>query len=336
MNVWKLTATNNLVHTTEDLVPLEGKRKIRITKVLLNRDDALLLSGARKTKFPRIPGRFAVGQIMDEGSTHFPRGARVLLHSVIPTRYDGAEKRNFDEDDYLIRGQTADGFLRDFIYASEDEIDLLPDSVTDENALLVHHVATATAAIDALDIGKGEHIAVLGGSVLGLFVCQLLIYRQSAPILIDSDPDRLDFAKSLGIYYTALDNETLLDRVGTLTGGRLADGVICIVTGETDNHNDTALKVCASDCNAVFCGQLHNSLSLDLSAILRKRISVHGITFGSEYIERSINLIANKAVDLSSFHANVLPSDQVERILREFLQNPVRPANELNVIDLLQ
>lgn len=335
MNVWKLTATNTLAHTNEELIPIEGKRKIRITKVLLNRDDALLFNGARKTRFPRILGRFAVGQIMDEGSTHFPRGARVLLHSVIPTRHDGTEKCDFDEDDYLIRGQTSDGFLRDFIYVSEDEIVLLPDSVTDENALLVQHVATATAAIDALNIGKGEHIAVLGGSLLGLFVCQLLIYRQAAPILIDSDSARLDFAKTLGIYYTAIADETLLTRVGTLTGGRLADGAICIVTADNKDQNDTALKVCANGRNTVFCGQLHNTLSIDLSAILRKRISVHGVTFGTEYIERSINLIANKAVDLTSFHASILPSDQIESVLKDFLQTPVRPANEMNVIDLL-
>lgn len=335
MNVWKLTATKTLVHETEELNPQQDKRKIRITKVLVNRDDALLYSGARKTRYPRIPGRFAVGQVADEGNAHFPRGARVLLHSVVPARHDGSAKCNFDEDDYLIHGQTTDGFLRDFIYASEEEITRLPDSVTDEHALLVHHVSTANAAIDALGVSKGEHVAVLGGSVLGLFVCQLLIYRQTAPILIDSDRSRLDFAKSLGIYYTVSDDENLLDRIGTLTGGRLADGAICIMTGETDSHSDTALKVCATNQSAVFCGQLHSSLTLDLSAILRKRISVHGVTFGSEYIEKSINLIANKAVDLSSFRANVSSPDKIESVMREFLSNPVRPANELNVINLL-
>jgi len=335
MNVWKLTATNTLVHTTEEIEPVEGLRKIRITKVLLNRDDALLFSGARKTKFPRIPGRFAVGQVADDGSTHFPRGTRVLLHSVIPAQHSGTEKCNFDEDESLIRGQTTDGFLRDFIYVSEDEITALPDSVNDDRALLVHHVATANAAIDVLETNKGEHIAVLGGSVLGLFVCQLLIYRQTAPILIDSDRSRLDFARSLGIYYTASDDEELLTHVGTLTGGRLADGVICIMTGETDNHTDTALKVCAPDRNTVFCGQLHSSLPVDLSAILRKSISVHGVTFGSGYIEKSINLIANKAVDLSSFRASVTSPDKIGDLMKEFLENPVRPANELNIIDLL-
>ena len=137
MNVWRLTAANTMSLEQVDPVPEAGKRKIRITKVFLNRSDALLFSGAKKMRYPRIPGRFAVGLISDEGSAHFPKGARVLVHTAFPAPSDGVEKRDYTEEDILLRGYTADGFLRDFIWVPEDELSLLPESVSDEKALLI-------------------------------------------------------------------------------------------------------------------------------------------------------------------------------------------------------
>ena len=48
MNVWRLTAANTIGKEETEPVPEEGKRKIRITKVFVNRSDALLFSGAKK------------------------------------------------------------------------------------------------------------------------------------------------------------------------------------------------------------------------------------------------------------------------------------------------
>ena len=146
MNVWRLTAANTMSLEQVDPVPEAGKRKIRITKVFLNRSDALLFSGAKKMRYPRIPGRFAVGLISDEGSAHFPKGARVLVHTAFPAPSDGVEKRDYTEEDILLRGYTADGFLRDFIWVPEEELSLLPESVSDEKALLIQHIALANAA----------------------------------------------------------------------------------------------------------------------------------------------------------------------------------------------
>ena len=68
MNVWRLTAANTMKKEETEPVPEEGRRRIRITKIFVNRSDALLFSGAKKIRYPRIPGRFAVGLIADEGS----------------------------------------------------------------------------------------------------------------------------------------------------------------------------------------------------------------------------------------------------------------------------
>ena len=334
MNVWKLTAAGNLVMAEEDLVPEEGKRRVRVTKVFVTHEDALLCRGKRKIRYPLIPGRFATGVISDEGSALFPKGTRVLLHSYLPALDTGTQKRSFTEDDFRILGKTCDGFLRDFVYAGEDEMTLLPDSVNDEKALLLYHIALAQATVDALDVKRGEHIAVIGGDMLGFFVARLLIYRQAAPILIDSRRDRLDFARMRGVYYTSPTDGSLMGLVGTVTGGRLADGVVFVTdSGETDVS--LAVAVCAQDKHLVFCGTGEDAFPLDIASVIKKRLSVHGVSDGTENLETAINLVANKSVDLSSFRFLTFRPDKMVSLLSELAEHPDRPSDEICIINLL-
>lgn len=175
MNVWKLIAANKLIASEAEVPPPQaGKIKVRVSKVLLCAMDASLYAGSPALKNPIIPGRFAVGRVLeDNGNALFPKGARVLLHTFLPVPDSGTEKRDFMQDDYLVCGQTTDGFLRDIVYLSPDEMTPLPDSISNEKALLLHHIALAKASVDKLQVKKGQHIAVVGANILGIFICQL-------------------------------------------------------------------------------------------------------------------------------------------------------------------
>lgn len=334
MNVWKLTAAGNLVKQEEEPIPEEGKRRIRITKVFLNHEDGLLCKGRRKVKYPLVPGRFATGVISDEGSSLFPKGERVLLHSYLPAEIRGTEKRTFTEDDFRILGRTCDGFLRDFVYAREEELTLLPDSVNDDKALLLYHLALAQETVDALDVKRGEHIAVIGADILGLFTARLLIYRQAAPILIDMRKDRLDFARSRGVYYTSAADGSLMELVGTVTGGRLADGVV-LVTDAGGGDLGLAVSVCAPEKHIVLCGPGEDSLPFDLSDVIKKRITLHGVSDGTSNLETAINLVANKSIDLSAFRFLPCNAEKLPALLDGLAEDPFRPIDEIAVVNML-
>ena len=335
MNVWKLIAAGNLMREDAPIpAPEEGKLKIRITNVLIDTVGAEILGGEIKVNYPLIPGRFAVGIVAEENDNpEFPKGTRVMLHTFLPAPDTGTQKKNFSEGDYITRGATAAGYLRDFVYISPDEMTALPDSVNDESALLIELVALAKATVDALGAQKGQHIAVVGGNMLGLIICQLLIYQQASPILIDTHQNRLDFARANGVYYTVFADETLMDNVGELTGGRLCDGAIFVVSA---NMNDKTLpfKVCARNASAVFCGFYSRGLSVNLDLALKKRLTVYGITDGEEYVPTAINLIANKAADTSIFPAKRYASENIAAFM-ETLSSPVKNAEDLNIIDLV-
>ena len=335
MNVWKLTAANTIVKSEEELRPVPGKRRVRVTKLYVNSEDALIFMGKRRVKYPLIPGRFAVGLVADDnGSSLFPKGARVLLHNYLPAEDSGTAAKAFTEDEFRILGQTSDGFLRDFVYVREDEMTLLPDAVSDDKATLLPILALARATVETLDVQRGQHIAVIGANVLGLFISRILIYLQSAPLLIDYRKDRLDFARTRGVYYNSLNDEGLMTMVGTITGGRLADSVV-FVPSAGDNDKDLSVKVCAADKHIAFAGHTNVPIPLDLGDVIKKRITVHGVPDGTDYMETAINLIANKAVDLSALRYVSTPADKIESLFAELAANPDRPLDEINIISLI-
>lgn len=311
MNIWKMTAQNTLSKEECEEIPQEGKLRVRVTKVLVCNLDAELFAGDVKLAYPRIPGRFAIGMIAGE-SNHplFPKGRRVVLHTFLPAPDPGTSKADFSRCDYDVCGITCDGFLRDIIYLSPEEMTPLPDSVNDEQALLLHHVALAKASVEKLDAQKGQHVAVVGANLFGIFVCQLLIYQQAAPILIDGDKSRLDFAHACGVYYTALSDEHLVDSVASVTGGRLASGAVYSLSSKNDVS--VPFGVCARHTGVVMSGLAPKQIKIEIDPVLQKQITLQAVCDCSDYLETAINLTAQKAVSYDYFKADIFKASDAK------------------------
>ena len=298
MNVWKLNAPRTLVKE-ECPVPEaeEGKIRVRVTKTMLSRVDGEIYKGEVKTKPQMIPGRFAIGQIStDTGNALFPKSSRVLFHTYRELPDHGTEERDFSEDDVRICGMTEDGFLRDFINVAPDEMTPLPDALSDVDALLVHYVAIAKTAIDRLGANKGDRVAVVGADFLGILISQLLIYQQASPILIDSNAERLSFAKRCGVYYALEANDDLIDGVASVTGGRLADKAIYVKTAGEDSL--LAIQLVKRGGSVVVCASDRTGYVSDLTLAVHKQITLEFVSDPEGTLESSINLIVSKAVNM--------------------------------------
>lgn len=300
MNSWKLVGPRELIKE-ECPVPEqeEGKIRVRVTKLLLSRVDAEIYRGNVAAKLPLIPGRFAVGQIsVQNDNPLFPKNTRVLFHAYRETPNLGVIKKDFTEEDVSLCGMTDDGFMRDFVNVSPDDMTPLPDSISDVDALLVHYISIAKTAIDKLNAKKGDRVAVVGADFLGILISQLLIYQQISPILIDSHSERLYFANKCGVYYTMLANDKVIDEVASVTGGRLADKAVYVKTAGEDPSLPAMLI--ARGGTLVGCASDRSGFSADLELAIRKQIDFGFVSDPSPdgTLEASINLIVNKAINL--------------------------------------
>lgn len=313
MKTWQLMAQKNLQRSVaDDLKISETTAKVKITKALLSEAELATYTGAVKVKYPLIPGRYAIGVVSDAGKDSFmEKGNKVYLANTL--------EDELAPDGLQIAGQTIDGFFRDFAVVDENQAYVLPSSVSDEAAFLIDPVALAERVIEEMNISVGQHILVLGGSLYGNILCQILIYHRAVPILIDNNQDRLLRAKKCGIYYTLPFDETLQESIEKITGGKNADGAVYIAYNNRIEPS-AMFKFLARDTSAAFCSLTEKPLSVNLELALKNNITIKGITECREYISTAINILANKAVTFSEFVYNTFPEEALPEKMKEYAE----------------
>src|SRR5690606_8899383 len=110
--------------------------------------------------------------------------------------------------------------------------------ITDAEAQFIEHTSIAVKTFNELKTAEGEHIVIIGASVMGIILAQLALYYQAVPIVLDPSQERLDIAANLGIYYAINTNATDPDeRIKQITGGRYCESSVYLA-----NSNDKIQK----------------------------------------------------------------------------------------------
>lgn len=301
--------------------------KVIITKAMLIREDFNTYRGDDKATYPVIPGRIGIGKISalpeedDDDENGLKRGMRVFPHPEVAC---GACHECFNGNDkrcaaFNIAGKNTDGFLRDFVVVKNDALSILPPSVTDYEALFIDHVALCVNVIDKIDLKKGDHVVIVGGDLLGIFLAQLVIYYQGIPIIVDNNEENLNLASRSGVYYTLFADNKVEKSVSDLTGARLASKVV-YMTGANLN-TDFALKLAGQHGTVCFAGFGAPTVKVNFNTALIKQLNFNCITSGYGNINSAINLLANKAVDISVISIPTVKQSQAMETIKEMSQD---------------
>ncbi len=317
MKTWHLIAPRELKEFEQNEAPLKaGEARIKIFNVLLNSFDAMVYDGTMDAAYPLIPGRFAVGKVvaLDESDTpDAEKGSRVFLNPVFPdSNFKGDSTPLLGMESTKFAGQTCDGFLAPYVTVRPENLCVLPESVSNETALYTYLIALAESALDKIGEIKGKYIAVVGATALGIILCQLLVYYQAVPVLIDSRTTRLEFARQCGVTYAFLNDENLDANINDITGAAFADGAVYVASGNAV-VNTVAFRVTAPEKTVVFCGFAPQNLQVNLEMALKKQLHIIGVSDASENISSAINLLANKAVDVNRFAHSVYPLEELPK-----------------------
>lgn len=315
MKIWQLVSPKalkmNSFAPSNEILP-SGAIKIKIEKVMLAADDALLYSGAVPVNYPFIPGCYAVGRISDAAKDvkNYKRSMRVAMRSAA-----------LNDDGVTFFGRNKAGYMRDFITATKDDFYVLPSSVTDEEALFIGMLARADAVIEKLSAERGEVIAVMGGSFLAIMICQLLLSDKIIPVYIDRSEARRAIARANGIFYTLAPGEELFSEVYEITGGRLCDGGVYSFTGNNSTLNDL-FRLTGFNASIVFTGESNRPINISSHDIARKDLTLSGVYSGYGHELAALNCIANKAVRLSYYKRRTSP----DSLLPETYERLLNPA----------
>lgn len=309
----KLTKINKM-----ELCDNVDTSKVKILKVLVTPEDLDTVNGATDATYPIIPGRIAVGQISDASeAAYLTRGTRVYISPVnscgtcTECRSDNAK----DCSNFKIAGKNTDGFLRDFAVVENKDMHALPSNVGNAEAILIDYIALSLSTLEKLEIQKGEHVAIIGGGILGTVMALVSIYYQAVPILIDNNNENLERARSAGVYYNYFSDNRLEQEVSERTGAHMAQKVVYI--SDSNIITDFAIKLSAYNAKIGFVGFNTPSLKVNFSAAMKKQLSFICITNGYGMEEQAINILANKAIDFSCFKFQSVKFDGCEATIKK-------------------
>ncbi len=353
----QFTATHKLeTISKKELFNNVDSVKIKITKTLLLPEDFETLAGDNNVTYPIIPGRVAIGKIVEtclEQTSDMTRGTRVFPHPEVACGkcYECSSGKHDHCSALQVAGKTCDGFLRDFAVFAVEDISILSsiaqvqddkpliidnsplnNRITENQALFIDHVALCNKIINAINLKKGEHVVIVGGDVCGIILAQLVIYYQGIPIIVDNNEKNLELAKSCGIYYTLFSYSGVDKNVAELTGARLAKKVV-YMTGSNLN-TDIALKLAGYNATVCFAGFGTPGIKVNFSPAILKQLNFTCVNNGYGYIDSAINLIATGAVDTSYFNIPVVKRDHAqEKILEIYKSDNVDACSKMLIID---
>lgn len=274
--------------------------KVKITKALVTLDDVLMYRGEDEGAAV-VLGSAGVGVVSESKTNLFglEKGSHVYIE---PVRQCNScymcKNKKYDKCTNLqTAGCDFNGFLSDFTAVEPENLFLLPECISDLEALFIEHISLALSVVDKLNIQKGDYVAIMGGNNLGNILAQLLIYYQAVPILITADDENMQIAKDSGIYYVLGKDDNWQKEVSNITGGRMPKSIVNIA-----DCNISAPKVFALagfNTPIAFIGSPNKNTTIPFAQAIKKQLDIHCISSCVGNTASSINLIANKAINLT-------------------------------------
>lgn len=323
MKAWKITAPRTVEQISSPSEPVgPGQVKVKIGYCLVSRPDIMTYKAETAAELPVVPGGSCCGMVVEtgEGVGDLERGDRVFIH---PQKYCGVcaacKAGHYSSCENVgYYGITCDGFMRDFAVVQSIDCTKLPERIQGRDAVFLDYIAIAVQTISALDIRKGEHIAIAGASTLGIILGQVALYYQTVPILVDTNPEYLDKASQLGIYYTINAAEcNARNKIFHITGGKMAECAAHIASGEIPVSDSISFAGRGGRLAIVGRYGCRHELDCSLRPVIENGITVIGVSSGAKNTQVAVNMLANKAVSVAPLVTGEAGFDDIPRIFEE-------------------
>lgn len=319
MKGWKIIKPSTIQEQElNDVSDNNALAKVKITKALISLPDVLRYKGELESNNVVLGGA-GIGIVSDAETNLFglEKGKHVYIEpnreclecynckSGIPTKCSNLQ----------IAGEDFDGFLCDFTNVDASKLFILPESVPDLEALFINQISLAISVVDKLGIQKGDYVSIIGANNFGNILAQLLIYYQAVPIVMTTNEEDYNIAKESGIYYVLGTEDNWQKEVATITSGRMTKSVVYI--SDCNIPSAKAFALASYNASVAFTGVYYKNNAISFAQAIKKQLQILCINSGFGNTATSINLIANKAINLSKLKLDSSSYDNVPTTLEK-------------------
>lgn len=300
------------LHYREDLpqpVPVGDQALLRIRMAGICNTDLEITRGY--TSFRGILGHEFVGEVIDGppelagrrvvGEINVADGTCDFCRKGIPSQ---CRSRT------TVGIRSHPGAFADFLALTASNLHLVPDTVSDEEAVFVEPVAAALQVVESAHIHPSDRVAVIGAGKLGLLTLQVLKLTGANVVAITRHSHQSALLAGWGIASCRLDElepqsmDVVVDCTGTEAG--FADAL-----GLTRARGRIVLK-------STYAGLS----TFDMTQVVVREITVIGSRCGP--FPAAIRLIAARLIDTASLISDRFPLSQAETAFQRAAEPGIR------------
>lgn len=201
------------------------------------------------------------------------------------------------------------GAMAEYFLKLPHSVQLVPDTVSSEEACLAEPLATGIGSVNAAGLGLGKSAAIIGAGKIGLGAMLCARAAGVAPIIVvDIVKSRLDKALEMGADVVLNAGEVdIVSAITELTDAGPDAVLVCVREGKVLNQ---AVNMVRHGGTISLTGFM-TPMEVDPALWVAKRLTIRGHVSGS--VMAALNLMANKLVNVKPLISEIMPLEDAQR-----------------------
>lgn len=253
--------------------------------------------------YPRVIGHEIVGIVEEVGKnvTKVKKGDRVIVDQITACGHCYACRKGRPNvcGNLKVKGVHVDGGYREFMAVNEKDCYILPDFISDEDAVMIEPTTIAVQCCSRAEIENEDHVLLIGAGALGNSILRILkLYSPEKIIVADIDDEKL--AEALQHGATDVINskkEDVEEKCRALTGGYGA--TVTIDAACVKGSLMTALRATGNAGRVITMGFSVSPDEVNQFMITSKELDVRGSRLQNSKFQTVIDMVENGTIDLS-------------------------------------
>ncbi len=319
MKAVQIVSPNQLrvIDVEKPVAGAENNVLVRMTAAGICGSDVGIYHGTNAAAtYPRIIGHEMVGVIEETvgDANGLKKGDRVIINQVTSCGhcYPCSKGRGNVCDNLKVRGVHIDGGYREYIAVPARDCYLLPDSISDQDAVMIEPATIAIQSCTRAELEKEDMLLLYGAGALGSSI--LRIARQMCDHIIVADimDDKLEEARKAGAKYTInARTEDFQAKVLEYTRGRGAT-----VSIDAACVKDSLLLLLQATGNAgrvITMGFSTAPTEVNQFLITSKELDVRGSRLQNKMFGKAIEMIKAGTLDLTGSISHTFPLVEAQK-----------------------
>lgn len=319
MKAVQVVSPNELrvIDVDKPVIDQENNVLVRMTAAGICGSDVGIYHGTNAAAtYPRIIGHEMVGVVEEAAgdAAGLKPGDRVIINQVTSCGhcYPCSKGRGNVCDNLKVRGVHIDGGYREYIAVPARDCYLLPDSISDQDAVMIEPTTIAIQSCTRAELEQEDMLLLYGAGALGSSILRIARQLCGHIIVADIMDDKLEEARQVGAKYTInARTEDFQAKVLEYTKGRGAT-----VSIDAACVKDSLLMLLQATGNAgrvITMGFSTAPTEVNQFLITSKELDVRGSRLQNKMFGRAIEMIKAGTLDLTGSISHTFPLAEAQK-----------------------